>query len=281
MPVGLVRMGKSWIAYIDVDGTLLDSQLNLSPGVRAAVDLVQERADIVIASGRSTAACFRIARELLEFPTYVIASNGAVVAECATGGIAYSASFPVGAAEHVLRLADSAECALWVYHATTWYVAAEHTGTVALSRSKSVPEYVDSIGERLAGAVKLMIVGAPETVRLLHRALRERQDLVSFVSYPDYLEVMPAGVSKATAARVVESLVQPRTGVRTLAIGDGVADVPLFSAVDYSVAVANSSVEVRSAAGYLAPSNDEDGVSVALRALVMGEIAARSVLRRN
>jgi hydroxymethylpyrimidine pyrophosphatase-like HAD family hydrolase len=54
-----------------------------------------------------------------------------------------------------------------------------------------------------------------------------------------------------------------------MAIGDNLNDLPMFRLVGLSVALANAPDGVKQEASIVAPSNDEEGVAWALRALVL------------
>lgn len=66
-----------------------------------------------------------------------------------------------------------------------------------------------------------------------------------------------------------------------VAIGDGSNDAAMLQLVGTGVAVANASPAALVAASLVAPSNDEDGVAVALRSIFLGDMSARQLMRRT
>jgi Cof subfamily protein (haloacid dehalogenase superfamily) len=272
-------MDRRWIIYLDVDGTLLDSRLTVSRRVRSTLRTVEQQAVIVLASGRPAASCVRLARELLDQPRFVIASNGGVVVDCATSELVYASGFAPGVAADIAGLAQDWPVALCLYHPTEWYTAAGPAGvSLETKRSGTQPTYVRALDDYLVRTVKLLLIGQPTVIRWLKPLVAQVPGVAAFVSYPEYLEIMPSAVSKATAVRVVQGRLWRDSAVLTMAIGDGDGDIPLLRAVDYAVAVANASERVRSVAHYIAPSNDDDGVAVALDALVRGRPQALELL---
>lgn len=231
--------------------------------------------DVVLASGRPAASCKQLAEELLLHPRFVIASNGGAVIDCATGEPVHQLGFSPQIAEEVAALAETWPVSLCVYHPARWY--ASRQAAPIETRSGSQPIYVTALDEFYAGAIKFLMVGNPDVIQCLQRVVSCMEGVTAFVSYPEYLEVMPATVSKATAAQFIESRLRG-PAVRRMAIGDGPGDIPLFMAANYSVAVANAVPEVKRAAHYIAPSNDDDGVAVAIDALVYGEPQAMAQL---
>lgn len=272
-------LDRPWIIYLDVDGTLLDSRLTVSRQVRSALRTVEQHAVIVLASGRPAASCVRLARELLDRPRFVIASNGGVVVDCATRIIVQASEFAPGVAADIAALVHRWPVALCVYHPTEWYTAATTTDvSLEAERSGTEPTYVPVLDDHLVGAIKLLLIGQPAIIRRLKPLVAGTPGVSAFVSYPEYLEIMPSTVSKATAAKVVQARLWRDPAVLTMAVGDGDGDIPLFEAADYAVAVANAPANVKRAAHYIAPSNDEDGVAVALDALIRGRPQALALL---
>jgi hypothetical protein len=96
----------------------------------------------------------------------------------------------------------------------------------------------------------------------LHRTIYPERDL-------SIVDILPAGCSKASALLHLAQL----RGVamqEVLAIGDNWNDVPMLEAAGRAVLMANAPADLRALAqqrGWmLAPSNDEDGVAVAIEA---------------
>ena len=70
-------------------------------------------------------------------------------------------------------------------------------------------------------------------------------------------------------------------GKRVMAIGDGANDLEMFSEACLRVAVRNAIPQLARMADYIAPTNDEDGVAIALNGLVFGDRTAVSSLKRR
>lgn len=264
-------MTPHWIVYLDLDGTLLNSRLAVSGRARAALRAAELSADIVLASGRPAASCMRIASDLLDPPRVVIASNGGTVVDCESRRLLQVASFQPGTAAAVASIARSAGVALCVYQPLQWYVTENDARVLQeVGRSRSEPTLVPELEKYLDDAIKLMLIGHPDVVQRLRPTVESLRGVTAFTTYPEYLEVMPAAFDKATAARVARDFLAGEDGARTIAVGDGVADLPLFAFVDYAVAVGNAPKFVQREAAYVAPSNDDDGAALAVEAIVLG-----------
>jgi hypothetical protein len=103
---------------------------------------------------------------------------------------------------------------------------------------------------------------APNAEVALHRTTYPETDLT-------ILDILPAGCSKASA---LEHLVQLRglTSADILAIGDNWNDVAMLRLASHAALMSNAPDDLKALAATsgwtLAPSNDEDGVAIAIEA---------------
>ena len=91
---------------------------------------------------------------------------------------------------------------------------------------------------------------------------------------------MPAGVSKGKASGFLLKHLDISQN-KVMAIGDGVNDVDMLKSVGTSVAVANAAEPTLQIADVITLSNDDDGVSVAIKALVFHEEDSLARLVKN
>jgi hydroxymethylpyrimidine pyrophosphatase-like HAD family hydrolase len=93
-----------------------------------------------------------------------------------------------------------------------------------------------------ADPAKVLLIAAPEQARQIVSSIAKVPGIVSFTSYPEYVEVMPSGVDKGTALRLLysEGLLDAST---TVAIGDGAGDIPMFDASSVGIAVSGSRLD--------------------------------------
>ena len=73
-----------------------------------------------------------------------------------------------------------------------------------------------------------------------------------------WLEILPQGVSKATAAEKLRDLLGCK---RIVCFGDAVNDLPMFEAADEKYAVANAAPELKKLATAVIGANDDDAVA--------------------
>jgi hydroxymethylpyrimidine pyrophosphatase-like HAD family hydrolase len=135
------------------------------------------------------------------------------------------------------------------------------------------PDFVGPIGEFLTGPItKLMLLGPPAEIAVLQGRIGERfaGEIAQTSSDAHMLQIMSPQSSMAGAlAKVAAGLGVAAANV--LAIGDARNDVEMMRWAGLAAAPENAWPEARAAADVVVPSNDDEGVAVALERLVLGE----------
>ena len=112
---------------------------------------------------------------------------------------------------------------------------------------------------------KCLIVGEPEQLMKTEAelSLRLQRQISVYRSEPYFLELVPLGIDKARSIAVLsEKLGITREEVA--AMGDGYNDLSMIKYAGLGIAMDNAQEPVKAAADYIAPSNDEDGVAIAV-----------------
>ena len=254
----------------DLDGTLLTSRKTVSERTRSVLVRKQEEGLVIaLASGRTVQGIMPSAGELrLEsFGGYVLAFNGGRIVECATGRTVRSACIPDGAAAELFRLARSRGCDLVTYVGddvvtsgmdNPWARYEARCNGLSMRESADFSEFA---GVPLN---KCLMAGPPETISLLagEASAAFGADMEFYRSEPFFLECVPRGVDKGSSLALLAGLLGIHVAA-TIAFGDGYNDISMLRRAGLGVAMANAREEVRAAAGYVAASNDEDGLALA------------------
>ena len=104
-------------------------------------------------------------------------------------------------------------------------------------------------------------IGDERTLFPAYEVLRDKYTCVyqrDIYSGCQWLEIMPAGVSKASAILKLKALLNCE---RVVSFGDGKNDIPMFEISDACYAVANAAEELKAIATGIIGSNNEDGVA--------------------
>ncbi len=268
------------ILFLDLDGTLLNDQKEITPGNREAMDLALAQGHrIVAASGRPLKSTLAQARRLGigGAGCYVVAYNGGSIYDCSQGRtIRQSGLKP----EALYRLCGEAR-------RRNLYIQTYDREDVVIEprcRKGNAIRYCAAIGLdwRVIGDVRRDLSGPPakallidyqdrrpleEMERWLRKELAEEADC--FFSSRYFLEVVPAGTNKGSA---VTELCR-HLGIdlqNAVAVGDENNDVPMILAAGTGVAMANAVQAARDAADYITlRDNNHDGVGEVIRKFLL------------
>ena len=275
-------MNKIKLAALDVDGTLVRTDLSLQPNVIAAVQSLRDAGiEIGIATGRCIGE-LKTLREALPWIKYFIVSNGAVVLDTQNKITVYENRLPLSIAREIEREARRYSVMTEVYadgvsylNRSCWeqterYTAAfMHHPSLASGR---VP--VENVGDLLAARTEdveklYFTFEHPNDLKKLESFCRRfAVDLV--VSIHDGLEVNQRGVEKGTGLRELCAYLNISLQ-ETAAVGDGLADIAMFRVAGLSVAMDNAQAQVRHSAALVAPDNDSDGMVWAAEQIIGAE----------
>lgn len=262
----------------DLDGTLVGDDLIIKPRVVAAVAEAQERGVIVvIATGRMFRSTVRFARALsLRAP--VICYQGAYVRGLAED----DAPSPPPLRHVTLTPAVAQEAIRWSrsqgldphINVDDRLVmqrgdegAADYERRLGID-AEFVPDLVGAVRTPVTKVLAVGPAGLPERALADGRAAFAGRAQVT-VSHPEYLEFTAPGVTKGQALRwLARRLGVPLAAV--MAIGDQYNDLEMLAAAGHGVAMGGAPPAVRAAARYVTAPVAQDGVAVAIEALVLG-----------
>ena len=248
---------KPRVVALDIDGTIVDHEGVLPNEMRRAIRRVaMAGVPVVLTTGRSWHATRPVFEELELPPGPVISSNGAVIVQFPPFKIINTVTFdPSEVVEKVCREHPSAALAAEVvgtgYRVTRHFPEGELNGDI---------EVVSP--EELAGSdVTRIVVRDPDASDSEFMALAEKlglQGVSYFVGWSAWLDIAPAGVSKASGLHeVVSALGYSADDV--LAIGDGRNDIEMLTWAGRGVAVGDACEAVQLAADHVTGTFAEGG----------------------
>jgi Cof subfamily protein (haloacid dehalogenase superfamily) len=264
---------KYGVVALDLDGTLLTDDLQITERSHAAIRRVQERGvTVLLASARPPRSMRRYHRELA-LDTPLIAYNGALVWDAEHSRALFHEPLVPDAARALVgflrrqhpELNISLECG------DRWYMD-ELTEEVRREIERYEVEPPHGIGcleqvlaEEAEAISKVLFRGTVRTAEELLTALppdlAERLNITTSGGW--FCEVMAAGVTKAAAIEWTAAHLGLDPG-GVVAIGDSPNDIPMLRHAALGVAMANASPIVREAADVVTASNNADGVAEAL-----------------
>jgi hydroxymethylpyrimidine pyrophosphatase-like HAD family hydrolase len=250
---------------LDIDGTLLGPDMTVPPvTVRAVDDVRRAGHHAVLASGRSLVGVLAVVRQLGIDEGWVVASNGAVVArvglELPDGyRLETVHSFDV---EPVVRLARATLPTVQVgVEEIGWGYRVDRPFEQELVNGQQACVADEELWDKPAARVILRADGVHALLEPL-RAL----GVTATPAGPDWVDVTPRSLSKATALEGVRERIETDPG-RTVAVGDGVNDLEMLAWAARGVAMGHAPAVVRAAADEVTGTIEEHGVVAVLRTL--------------
>lgn len=258
---------------LDLDGTLLNSGLQLSDINAEAVRAAMERGiQVVLATARFYGIALRTATRL-ETQTPLICSNGALVKRPTDGAELLHLRLDHDLAREVTTLGDDRGWEMFTTIGDTTYMQ---------MRPGIIPE-------RLPGGLKVakrqshhidegqptcvLVFGEQGVNEIADRFLLAYEGRAGFsinrpTNSPHYVILTHPEADKARALKIVlkDLGVAPE---ETVAMGDSESDIGMFRLAGLGIAMRNSPDEVQREALHVAPSNDEDGVAWAVRKFLL------------
>lgn len=260
------RMTKKAL-ILDIDGTLTNSQKEITPATREALrQLMEQGKKIILASGRPTPGMRRYEEELelQKYGGYLLSYNGARIVECNSGNIVYQQLLPLTLLPGLYSFAKKNGCGLITYlgqqvisaFSPDLYVEIEaRINGLPIREVSHFIEFVDF------DINKCLMTAKPELAEGLEKQLQERYGHMASIyrSEPYFIEIMPQNVDKANA---LEKML-PAIGIsreETVCCGDGFNDISMIRYAGVGVAMGNAQQVVKEAADYVTATNDEDGL---------------------
>ncbi len=262
----------------DVDGTLVTQDKVLTEAAKAAARALHDAGIMLaITSGRPPRGMSMLI-EPLALQGAIAGFNGGVFVNPGLSVIESHVLDPATAKQTVKLILDQGLDA-WVYTEEEWLIRDQDAPHVAREAwtvkfdAKVVASFTDA---HLAHAVKIVgisddldLVAACEKVA--RNTLGEKASAAR--SQPYYLDVTHPQANKGTVVATLSKLLNiPPAQIATM--GDMPNDVLMFRKSGFSIAMGNSSDEVKAQAGAVTDTNENEGFAKAVRKFVLRPAAA-------
>lgn len=265
------------LVCIDVDGTLINDQKQITPFTYQEIRRISQFAHILLVSSRMPRS-LSVLMEELEFAGPAIAYNGGLV----LGNHQFSSSEEVLFSHHMTsstadRLMDLAlpyrdRILCGVYSDNDWIINDLNFWGQKEQRTTRVTPEVISEAAIFAEFYhdrpvhKVIFRGKPQDMDALQTQINDLPDPAFqwFRNNPTLIEIVPPQVSKAQGIQRI----QDHLGIAnaaTLAFGDNVNDREMLEYAGHGVAMANAPHSIQQIANEITASNNEDGVGQVLQ----------------
>lgn len=276
---------KYKLLVLDIDGTLLNNEKQISTGTLAALIKIQQMGvKIVLASGRPTHGVRPIANmlELHKYGGYLMPYNGSQIIDAATNELLFEKRIDQDMLPYINKVAGKNELPIFTYHNDTLITTHPQNNHVqeeaALNEMRiiGVEDFPAAINFRPS---KCMIVSDDtEELKSIEDHLRKRLDgvLEVFRSEDYFLEIAPEYINKGNTLGVLMDLLSLGRE-EIIAFGDGACDIPMLQLAGMGVAMGNADIAVKRCADMTTLSNEEDGIADALENLIIAEVRSSGI----
>lgn len=262
------------LVLADVDGTLVTNDKELTRAAKRAVaDLREAGIRFAITSGRPPRGMTMVS-EPLSLDTPIAGFNGGVLIKPDMETIIDSHDLPEDVINEAIKLLGKHDLDAWVYTKKRWLVRDEQAPHVDREGRtvKFKPEVVKSFSdEDLQSVVK--IVGITDDEGKMKKCLDAANEMFgdhvsAACSQPYYLDITNA---KANKGAVVDSLsrILDIKADRIATMGDMPNDVVMFKRSGMSIAMGNSSEDVKASATCTTDTNENDGFAKAIYRFIL------------
>jgi Cof subfamily protein (haloacid dehalogenase superfamily) len=259
---------------LDVDGTLLTDELQITATTRKALQQVMNQGvQVVLASARGPNALYSIMEEL-EMSGLAICYTGALTCRLYPNHhpsleIVTEKRMNLSSARQVLSNALELGVSIGWFTGEHWYIPRWDQAIQHESMITGVSPIVEHDLMNFQNAPhKLQAIVGESTLlpRLISLASAIPSDCVAQLSYETYLEIIRRGVDKATALLALGQ----QLGIapsEMIAIGDMDNDIAMLQMAEFGIAMGNAPANVQAEADWVTDTNNRDGVSVAIERL--------------
>lgn len=269
------------LVALDLDGTLLNAQKELTGRTAAALQAAAERGiEIVPTTGRFFSGMPDAIRSL-PFLHYAITINGAQVQNLQTGEILYRSEIPLAQAIGIMQYLDTLPV-IYDCYMDNWgwmtrqlqqqaidFAPDTHYLKMLLELRSPVDELKAFLEGRGQDVQKIQLfTNDPALRRAMLESFSQRfADTAVSSSVVNNLEINSSGANKGSAlCALAKALSIPVA--QTMAFGDGLNDVSMLRAAGTGVAMQNACPEAKACADVITASCDEDGVAVILEEIL-------------
>lgn len=265
------------LVAIDMDGTLLNPQHEITPAVQSAIERAHKKGVmVVLTTGRPFVGIQRYLMELnlVDEGQYCISYNGALVHRANDGECVAEITLGFDDYLYIEQLARDLGVHFQAFDKSFLYTPNKDISEFTIHEASltGIPVRYRSVEEmdRATRFPKLMMIDKPDLLdSAIQRLPQQARDNYTILkSAPYYLEILDARVNKGQGVKMLaEKLGLAREEV--MAIGDQENDLAMIEYAGTGVAMGNAIDSVKKIAQFITKTNMEDGVAHAIEELVL------------
>lgn len=255
------------IVFSDVDGTLLNSEHEITPLTRQSIEKLQgEGIPFVIISARSPSGIYPIL-DTYGFKCPIIAYSGALILDEKKNVLFHKGMGKPTARKIIDFLERSGFDLAWsAYSLDQWIVKDKSDPRIMeeerIVKAQAVQGTVDAAAD--AQINKILCICSPQDILEIEERLKKAFSDCSIVKSADYLlEIMEKGITKAAAVQKLCRMWNIDTA-DAVAFGDNYNDAEMLEAVGAGFLMGNAPEELKGRISLHTLDNNQDGIYHAL-----------------
>ncbi len=268
---------KYKMVVMDMDDTLLRSDLSISERTKEAIEKAQKKGvKVVLASGRPTFAMKKQAKELKldEYGSFILSYNGAIITNMKEDKEIFRKTLSKDRVHELIEMSKRHNAFIHTYLDDDIVTENknEYTEVEAVITGMKIREVECLKSEVNRDVVKVLMLQEPNSLKKIEGNLKnEINDKMSMhISKPFFLEFMEKGIDKAAGVDMLAKNLNIKTE-EIIAIGDSYNDLGMIKYAGLGICVANAPDDMKKYADYITDSNMEDGVAKAIEKFILSE----------
>ena len=266
------------LVALDIDGTLLNSQKQLTSRVCAAIKSAkQQGVKVVLASGRPLEGMLATAKILgLDgINDFILPFNGSLIIKPVSKEILHSAILTGKDAIKLKQLADNLGVNILAFSPTRGLITPKHNTYTDYEAKLNNIEYSIVDFNQLEpdeAILKVMMIDEPEllsqAIAQLPNSLKMQYSMAR--SLPFFYEFMNPDSNKGMGMKALANHLN-LTADEIICVGDAENDLQMIQFAGLGVAMENASAQLKASANYICASNDQDGVAEVFEKFVLNQ----------
>lgn len=267
-------MNNFKMVCLDIDGTLLNSNHQITKEVKSAINIVanEKNIPVILVSARMPKGITFLQRELkIEQP--IICYSGALVLD-KYGEILSKEFIDVLDLQEIYEVTYMYDIHMSLYKDNEWYIEEMDYWAKQESEITNIAPKITNFNELIqlwekegTGPNKILCMADPNKIIFLKENIKDN-DLNIYPSKSTYLEIMPTNASKTSAINILQKEFDVEKP-EIIAMGDNYNDIDMLEYAGLGIAMGNAPEEVKKHANYITSTNDEDGVAEALKKYIL------------
>ena len=259
---------------LDVDGTLINSHGLVEEDVLCAVDEARQSGiQITFISGRTRRSLVQLIQQLQINIPYAGSNGGFITLQAQKEPLITQPVLPADIKE-IVNTSMTYELIGIVFHYLdqTYYDRGGFRWIHAIGASwaaKALESDIQTMVNEFPPPLKIEVIGEDANIAAFMDGLSRSQNYLNIAlgADPRFAEINSADANKGNALKVISDMLHIPLR-ETGACGDGDTDSSMLRVTGCPIAMGNARPEVKAAAKFIAPTNDQAGAAWAIRKMI-------------